>query len=176
MALDACVCVLLAEVVAPAQTLPVVEAGRTAHAVRGDVVALAHGGIAVRGAASSVAQEQEPLQRGWELSRRRLDGDDLPGGGVREQRAQDCSDLWPVRTEAVLVRALRLGERLAQLLTQSLGGDGTVALDVCGIAVLGREQCTVRDDHAHIEGLELHPAVAAEQGSHHGVGHDRTVP
>ena len=95
---------------------------------------------------------------------------------MREQRAQDCSDLWPVRTEAVLVRALRLGERLAQLLTQSLGGDGTVALDVGGIAVLGREQCTVRDDHAHIEGLELHPAVAAEQGSHHGVGHDRAVP
>jgi hypothetical protein len=175
-ALDSGVRLLLAEVVVPAQPLSVVEAGRATAAVRGDVVALAHSGIAVGGSAAPVAQQQEPLQRGWELARLRLDGDDLPGGGVREQLSQDRPDLRPVRAEAVLGRVLRRGEHLAQLLSQSLGGDGAVALDVRGVAVLGGEQRTVRDDHADVEGLEVHPAVAAQQGSHHGVGHDRAVP
>lgn len=121
----------------PARPLTVVEAGRTPSAARDDVVVLADRGVAVRCSAPSVAQEQEAFQRRGELPCPRLDGDDLTDRGMNEQLAQHRSDPRPVRTVAVLGRILRFGERPAQLVAQRLGGDGAVALDVRGLAVLG---------------------------------------
>ena len=136
-ALDGHVHLLLGEVVVRAGALTVVEAGHTAPAVRGDVVDVTDGGVAVGRSTSSVAQQQEALQRRWELPRPRLDGDDLPGRGVHEQLPQHRSDLRPVGPEAVVGRILGRCEQLAQLLPQRLGGDGAVALDVRGVSVLG---------------------------------------
>ena len=136
-ALDGHVHLLLGEVVVRAGALTVVEAGHTAPAVRGDVVDVTDGGVAVGRSTSSVAQQQEALQRRWELPRPRLDGDDLPGRGVHEQLPQHRSDPRPVGPEAVVGRILGRCEQLAQLLPQRLGGDGAVALDVRGVSVLG---------------------------------------
>lgn len=136
-ALDGHVHLLLGEVVVRAGALTVVEAGHTAPAVRGDVVDVTDGGVAVGRSTSSVAQQQEALQRRWELPRPRLDGDDLPGRGVYEQLPQHRSDLRPVGPEAVVGRILGRCEQLTQLLPQRLGGDGAVALDVRGVSVLG---------------------------------------
>ncbi|WME22078.2 hypothetical protein RBL05_11075 [Brachybacterium sp. GU-2] len=174
-ALDGRVAVLLAEVVVPAQPLAVVEAGRTAAAVRGDVVVLAHVGVAVRGAAATVSQMQEALQGPRELAGSRLDGDDLPARGVLEQLPQHSPDRRPVRAVAVAGWVLRCGEGCAQLGAQGFGGHRTVSLDVRRVAVLGNEQGPVGDDHADVEGLELESAVPAEQGPDQRIGHERAV-
>ncbi|GLI30477.1 hypothetical protein BCONGLO52_13180 [Brachybacterium conglomeratum] len=107
-ALDGRVGVLLAGVVVSAQPLAVVEAGRTAAAVRDDVVVLAHWRVAVRSAAASVPQVEEAFQGRRELAGSRLDGDDLPARGVLEQLPQHGADLWPFRAVAVAGRVLRL--------------------------------------------------------------------
>ena len=174
-ALDGRVGVLLAGVVVSAQPLAVVEAGRTAAAVRDDVVVLAHWRVAVRGAAATISQAQEALQGPRELAGSRLDGDDLPAGGVLEQLPQHCSDRGPVRAVAVAGRVLRCGEGCAQLGAQGFGGHRAVSLDVRRVAVLGSEQGPVGDDHADVEGLELEPAVPAEQGPDQRISHDRAV-
>ncbi len=167
---------LLAEVAAGAQALTVVDAGPAALGGGHDVVVVAHGGVAVRGPARAVTPSQEASHRGWELPRPRFDGDHLARGRVPVQASHDDPDLRSVGSVPVSCGIGGLGEGIAQLCAQRLGGHRTVPLDPGEIAAARVQEGTIGDHHSEVEGDRLHAAFAAEHGIGEGIGHQCAVP
>ena len=115
---------------------------------------------------AGLVDHEEPLQRRWERSCRRLDGDEIADVDIGIQTPERESELGVV-----------LGLRGAEhLLARVLVGHGAEALDQRRIGMSGREQRTVRDHDADVEGGRVDAVRAPDQRVGEEVGHDLLVP
>ncbi len=175
LALDASDLLLLV-VAEAAEALAVVEAGVTPGRIGPDVVGLSDRSVAEGPATCHVPPEHESRERSRERSCDGFHGDEFAGGRVRVEPPQGGTGGGPVVAERRVHVVLPVAEHTAQLLTDGLGGDRAVALDLGDVAAARGEQGAIGDDDADVEIGGVHAPLVAQQGGSEGVCLDRLVP